>query len=157
VALLVNIRIDVDAPRSHLLFKTKDLHQRGLAVARLTLGERTFAAASLHLGLEGEERQRHASEIQRILATQPMPAVLAGDFNERSNGSAWRALAAGRTDVGAASDLPTFSASDPRRRIDTILVPPDWSVTPISPLEILDESDLIRATDHRPVIADVVG
>ncbi len=155
VALLTTLRVDVDAPASHRLTKTRGLHQRGLATARLTLGELSFMAASLHLGLDADERQRHTSEIATILGGAP--AVVAGDFNEGSAGRAWQALAAGRQDVGAAQNLPTFSAADPRRRIDTILVPASWQVTPVSPLEILHESDLVAATDHRPVIADVVG
>jgi endonuclease/exonuclease/phosphatase family metal-dependent hydrolase len=155
VALLTTLRVDVDAPTSHLLTKAPRLHQRGLAVAQLTFGDLSFAAASLHMSLDATERQRHASEIEQLLGDDP--SVIAGDFNERSNGPAWQALATGRIDVGATADLPTFSTADPRRRIDTILVPADWQVTPVSPLEILHESDLVAATDHRPVIADVVG
>ena len=131
-----------------------------MAVAQLSLGATRFTAVSVHLGLKGDERQRHASEVLHLLqgTKNPQhPAVIAGDFNERSDGPAWQAIGRNRTDVGAAADLPTFSASDPRRRIDTIFTPEPWSVAPISPLEIVDESDLIRATDHRPVIVDVVG
>ena len=158
LAILTTLRIDVDAAASYQLSKTPGLHSRGVAVAQLSLGANRFTAASVHLGLKGDERQRHASEVLHLLAKNPEhPAVIAGDFNERSDGPAWQAIGANRTDVGAAADLPTFSASDPRRRIDTIFTPEPWSVVPISPLEILDESDLIRATDHRPVIVDVVG
>jgi endonuclease/exonuclease/phosphatase family metal-dependent hydrolase len=53
--------------------------------------------------------------------------------------------------------MPTFSSAKPRRRIDTILVPNGWSFVAVSPIEIVDESDLNAATDHRPVIADVMG
>ena len=155
VALLTTLRVDVDHPGSHRLTKSERLHQRGLATAQLTCGGVTFAAASLHLGLNATERQRHASEIAALLGGGP--SVVAGDFNEGAAGSAWKSLAAGRHDVGAAQNLPTYSTADPRRRIDTILVPVDWQVTPVSPLEILHESDLVAATDHRPVIADVVG
>jgi len=155
VALLTTLRVDVDRPRDHLLTTTPRLHQRGLAVAHLTLGNLSFTAASLHMSLDATERRRHASEIEQILGDGP--AVVAGDFNERASGPAWQVLARGRVDVGAAADLPTFSTADPRRRIDTILVPADWRVTAVSPLEILHESDLVAATDHRPVIADVVG
>jgi endonuclease/exonuclease/phosphatase family metal-dependent hydrolase len=155
VALLTTLRVDVDRPRDHLLSKRPRLHQRGLAVAQLALGDLSFGAASLHMSLDASERQRHAAEIELLLGDGP--AVLAGDFNERSDGPAWQALGSGRTDVGAAADLPTFSTANPRRRIDTIMVPADWRVTPVSPIEILHESDLVAATDHRPVIADVVG
>ncbi|MCZ3387877.1 MAG: endonuclease/exonuclease/phosphatase family protein [Actinomycetia bacterium] len=155
VALLTTLRVEVNAPSSHLLTKTPRLHQRGLATAELSLGDRRFVAGSLHLGLDADERQLHASEIARWVGAGP--SVIAGDFNEGSNGPAWQALATGHQDVGAAANLATFSTTNPRRRIDTILVPADWQVTPVSPLEILHESDLRAATDHRPVIADVVG
>ncbi len=159
VAILTTLRMNVDSAASYQLSKTPGLHSRGVAVAQLSLGATRFTAASVHLGLKGDERQRHASEVLHLLAGAETehPAVIAGDFNERSDGPAWQAIGRNRTDVGAAADLPTFSASDPRRRIDTIFTPEPWSVAPISPLEIVDESDLIRATDHRPVIVDVVG
>jgi len=154
-ALLTTLRVDVDGPTSHLLERTPRLHQRGLAKAQLTFGSFSFTAASVHLGLDARERQRHASEIAGLLGAGQ--SVVAGDFNESSTEPAQQSLAAGRQDVGVAADLPTFSTANPRRRIDTILVPTDWQVTPVSPLEILHESDLLAATDHRPVIADVVG
>jgi endonuclease/exonuclease/phosphatase family metal-dependent hydrolase len=59
--------------------------------------------------------------------------------------------------VGADLDERTFPASRPRHRIDAILVPDEWAATAISPLEMVDESDLLVATDHRPVIVDVMG
>ena len=85
------------------------------------------------------------------------PSVVAGDLNETSSGPAWQSLAAGRIDPNAEADLPTFSTSNPRRRIDTILVPDSWATAAISPLEIVPESEVIAATDHRPVIVDVLG
>jgi endonuclease/exonuclease/phosphatase family metal-dependent hydrolase len=59
--------------------------------------------------------------------------------------------------VGAELDQPTFPASAPRRRIDTVLVPRDWRVSVVSPSDIVGETDLIAATDHLPVVVDVVG
>ncbi|MEO8107935.1 MAG: endonuclease/exonuclease/phosphatase family protein [Actinomycetes bacterium] len=155
VALLTTLRVDVDEPVSHRLSKRPHLHQRGLAAARLTLGGRCFTAGSVHLGLDSVERGQHVAEIEGLLG--PAPSVVAGDLNETPAGLAWQALAAGRTDPYAASNLPTFSTSNPRRRIDAILVPAPWVAEPISPLEIVDESVLVRATDHRPVIVDVLG
>jgi endonuclease/exonuclease/phosphatase family metal-dependent hydrolase len=157
VALLTTLRMDVTASEDHLLAKSSGLHQRGIALAEMKLGDFQFLATAVHLGLRSEERLRHASEINKIINRRALPAVIAGDFNERSDGGAWQALMDTRRDVGASSDLATFSAADPRRRIDTILVPNDWTAAFVSPLEIVDESDLIAATDHRPVIADVMG
>lgn len=157
VALLTTLRVDVDAASSVLLPRTKGLHQRGLAVARLAVAGRTFTAASLHLGLDADERRRHADEILRILGGRDQPWVVAGDFNEKADAPAWHALAAGHEDVGAAHDRPTFPASAPRRRIDTVLVPQGWTFSVVSPSDIVGETDLIAATDHRPVVVDVVG
>jgi endonuclease/exonuclease/phosphatase family metal-dependent hydrolase len=157
VALLTTMRMDVSASESHLLTRTSGLHQRGAAVAEVSLGSAHFTAISVHLGLRSDERARHAAEIETIIGGRRAPAVIAGDFNETSEGVAWQSLAQARRDVGERNDLPTFSSANPRRRIDTILVPSEWTVTFVSPLEIVDESDLVAATDHRPVIADVMG
>lgn len=157
VALLTTLRVDVDAAASVLLPRTRGLHQRGLAVARLTVAGGSFTAASLHLGLDADERRRHADEILRFLTGRDQPWVVAGDFNEKADAPAWRVLAAGHEDIGADRDWPTFPASAPRRRIDTVLVPQGWTYSVVSPSDIVGESDLIAATDHRPVVVDVVG
>ncbi len=155
VALLTTLRIDVDEPANHLLTKTPRLHQRGLAMARLTLGDRSFVGGSIHMGLDAVERRQHATEIVERVGQDC--SIVAGDLNETSSGPAWQTLAIGRRDVGADADLPTFSAKNPRRRIDAILVPDEWTVHAVSPLEIVDESELVAATDHLPVIVDVLG
>ena len=157
VAILTTMRVDVERVSEHLLSKTEGLHQRGLAVAECVLSGRRFVAASLHLGLKPEERERHATEIERSVSAAALPTVLAGDFNETADGPAWQRLANGHRDIDAEQASLTFPSKAPRRRIDAILVPSDWDVSVVSPHEIVDESDLIAATDHRPVIADVVG
>jgi endonuclease/exonuclease/phosphatase family metal-dependent hydrolase len=155
VAILTSLRVDGDGPRASLLSKTPRLHQRGLALAQLSFGDHSFTAASVHLGLDASERERHVVEIGRLLGNGP--SVVGGDFNETSGGTAWRTLATGHVDPSADADLPTFSTSNPRRRIDAILVPEPWSTAAISPFEIVPESDVVKATDHRPVIVDVLG
>lgn len=158
VALLTQLRVNVDAPRSQLLSKTEGMHQRGVASAHMKLHDLSFLAASIHLGLEAGERARHAQEVLQLvdMPEARVPLVLAGDFNERSDGTAWQLLASDRQDPGLEPNEPTFSSANPRRRIDAILVPSEWSARFVSPLEIVDESDLIAATDHRPVIIDVM-
>ena len=155
VALFTTLRLDVVEPTSQLLAKTPRLHQRGLATAQLSLGGRSFVAGSVHLGLDAPERRQHAMEVVERIGQRW--SVVAGDFNETSNGTAWQILSNGRQDVGVTADLPTFPAKDPRHRIDAILAPVDWTVHAVSPFEIVDESELIAATDHLPAIADVLG
>lgn len=157
VALLTTLRVDVDLASDVLLTRTRGLHQRGLALARLTVAGRTFTAASVHLGLDAAERLRHVGEIRSSLASRGLPGVLGGDLNERAGGTAWSSLASGYRDVGAAADRPTFPASAPTARIDALLVPEEWQVAAVSLSDIVGESDLVAATDHRPVVVDVVG
>lgn len=157
VALLTTLRVDVDQPTSILLPRTRGLHQRGVAVARVTVSGSSFTAVSLHLGLDGDERLRHVHEILRLVDERGQPSVVAGDLNEKAGASAWRALASEHLDVGAEADRPTYPARDPRQRIDAVLVPRAWKVAAVSPTDIVGETDLIAATDHRPVVVDVVG
>jgi endonuclease/exonuclease/phosphatase family metal-dependent hydrolase len=157
VAVLVDLRVDVTDARSLLLSKHAGLHQRGLAVATLRLLDRRWVAASIHLGLDGEERSQHAVEILQRLSGDTASVVVGGDFNERADEPAQELLSQGRWDPGETADIPTFSTRNPRWRIDAILVPTDWEAHAVSPLEIVDESDLLAATDHRPVIVDVMG
>lgn len=156
VAVLTTLRVDVHASESLLLPKTAGLHQRGVAVIEAALGARRFVAASIHLGLRSAERQRHADEIAAIVAARRLPGVVAGDFNEGADGPAWTRLLEGRRDAGSALAAPTFPAAAPRRRIDTVMVPAEWQVSLVSLAETADESDLVRATDHRPVVVDVM-
>lgn len=156
VAVLTTLRVDVDASESHLLSKTSGLHQRGVAVVEASLRGRRFVAASVHLGLRSAERMRHVGEIEAIVGGRGLPSVVAGDLNEGADGSAWTALMERRRDPGAVLDLPTYPAGAPRQRIDTVMVPEAWKATPVSPAETADESDLVRATDHRPVVVDVM-
>ena len=157
LGLLTTMRVDVERAELHELTKSPKLHQRGVAAAELSVGALSFTAASLHLGLDAIERRRHAVEIDQLLGTWRQPVVLAGDFNEQQDGPAWASLSEGRQDAGAAESHSTFPASQPRRRIDTILAPHGWRISLVSALEIVDESDLVAATDHRPVIVDVMG
>lgn len=158
VALLVDLRVDVDDVREILLPKSPGLHQRGLAMATVSLGARRFVAGSIHLGLQPQERLRHASAVAKALNKAGLAeTVVSGDLNETASGSAWQLLAKDRDDTGKAAGAKTFPSRAPRRRIDTILVPTAWQVTSVSPTEIVSESTLIRATDHRPVVVDVMG
>jgi endonuclease/exonuclease/phosphatase family metal-dependent hydrolase len=156
VAVLTTMRVDVDAPRSVLLSKTPGLHRRAVALAGARVDERHFLAVSVHLGLREEERRQHADQILTAIGAQELPAVVAGDFNESPDGPARGKLSQNRRDAGRESGA-TFPAKRPSRRIDTIMVPVDWQVSVVSCDEICDESDLLVASDHRPVVVDVVG
>ena len=162
LAIFVSARVTVVHAEHHALSRVPALHRRALAVAVLDVaGAGRVIAACVHLDLDAAARQRHAAEIGAILAgvhrRHPAPVIVAGDINEGPDGPAWRCLADGRADthtaVAAAAGY-TFPARDPRRRIDAILVSPPLRPRPRT-VPPVPEADLVRASDHRPVIADL--
>jgi endonuclease/exonuclease/phosphatase family metal-dependent hydrolase len=156
LAIFTGLRAAVVRAEYHVLSHVPRLHRRALAVAVLDIaGAGRVVAACAHLDLDAAARLRHAAEIEAVLADvrrrHDAPLILAGDLNEGPDGPAWRRLAEGRTDVGAA---PTFPAYAPHRRIDAILVTP-----PLRPrtteVSVPRDHDVVRASDHRPVVADL--
>ncbi|TDC67735.1 endonuclease/exonuclease/phosphatase [Actinomadura sp. GC306] len=148
----------------HLLTPDAGLHRRALAVAVLEAGGVRFVAASTHLDLEDAPRLRHTGEILAHLARARdrynAPVVLAGDVNEDPGGDSWNALTDHFTDAYAAAGQGgelTFTARDPRRRIDAVFTDPSITTTgcgvPIG--DTAPTADYVRATDHRPLVADL--
>lgn len=129
---------------------------RGYAAATVTApgGER-LTVASVHLSLNAAEREQHARQILAALPTHGS-CVVAGDLNEGPHGAAWQLFAASFRDlaVDAGTVGPTFPAAGPQHRLDVI-----WGrgvrVTRGGLEPVIDEADLRRATDHRPVWVDV--
>jgi endonuclease/exonuclease/phosphatase family metal-dependent hydrolase len=136
----------------HRLTKTPGQYRRGFVAARLERPGADLTAVSLHLGLSVRERPRHAGELLAVLSGGPEPIVLAGDFNEEPDGSAMRSLAGSFTSCGAsAAGEATFPAAEPARRIDDVLV----RAARILSCRVADSDAARRASDHRPVIADL--
>jgi endonuclease/exonuclease/phosphatase family metal-dependent hydrolase len=159
-ALLSRLRVDVAAREERLLSKSRGLHQRGVAIARLRMHGVEFAVASLHASLDPAERGRHLMELRALLDDYAdVPQVVAGDLNETPDGPVWRDLARSHTDAWAAAPAGgelTFSALRPRRRIDAVLVSPTVEVLSAGVPEDADSlADYPRATDHRPVLAEL--
>jgi endonuclease/exonuclease/phosphatase family metal-dependent hydrolase len=77
--------------------------------------------------------------------------IAAGDLNEGPAGSAWRMIEDGLST--AHESAPTFPASLPARRIDGIFVSPDIT---IEKYEVVDDERTLSASDHLPVLADLV-
>lgn len=151
--LLARLGVEVLATRDLLLPRTPGLHQRGLAVADVGVAGARWTVASMHLGLRSDERLRHVEEISAALAPYDAPLVLAGDVNERPGEPAWQALTDQLRDafaVAGEGDGLTFPADAPYERIDGIFAAP--SVTVVS-CEVLDTPMVLRASDHRPVLA----
>lgn len=154
-ALLVGMRTVVRKPVARRL-PVRGLRTRSRGVAAATvglLGHRPVHVASIHLGLDADERRRH---VDLLLASLPEgPLVVAGDLNERPGGPSWEQLRRRVEDVGT-DGPPTYSAAGPRSRIDAVLVSPDVHVTFYGSPPAAAETDVVAASDHRPVLAEIV-
>ena len=126
--------------------------ERGYAVSHLRLpGHQRVAFVSLHLSLNAAERARHAAT---VLAALPWdgPLVLAGDLNEGPEGQARLSIAERLCLVSG--DAPTFPADSPRHRLDVIFASAVLPGT-AGDLVSLEPANLVAATDHLPVWADL--
>ncbi|TDD31160.1 endonuclease/exonuclease/phosphatase [Actinomadura sp. KC06] len=147
----------------HLLTPDPGLHRRGLAIAVLEIGGARFLAASTHLDLRDGPRLRHVHEVLAHLARardrHRAPAVLAGDVNEEPGGPSWTLLTDHFQDAYATApsgDELTFSSRDPRRRIDAVFADREIEITACGvPTDEPLTADYPRATDHRPLLADL--
>lgn len=145
----------------HLLTPDPDLHRRALAIAVLEIGGSRFLAASTHLDLRDGPRLRHVDEIlahlDRARGRHDAPVILAGDINEEPGGRSWSRLTRRFRDayeVRPAGEELTFSARDPRRRIDAVFADREVQVLGCG-VPLPDGDDYVIATDHRPLVADL--
>lgn len=154
-AILTSLRTLVDHVRAHRLPVDGRLTRpRGFVRATIKLpGTQPVSITSLHLGLNPTERADHVDRLLRGL-TDDHPALLAGDLNEKPGGVSWHALSNWAVDPKPGAPK-TFSAQRPRARIDAILVDPRLEVLSYGDPDGLDEDDVRKASDHRPVFARV--
>nr|WP_246211782.1 endonuclease/exonuclease/phosphatase family protein [Phytoactinopolyspora alkaliphila] len=167
-ALFTAIRVDIRDVQEHRLRRTPGLTRRGVVLASLAKGPAHFGVASVHLGLDPAERARHLTDITGLMnrlirppglaadamTGAPVPvAVVAGDINEGDRAPTWSRLAAQYRDAGAGDPTPTFSSARPRHRIDGVFVRGPAEVTSY---QVLDSSLVQAASDHRPVVVDLV-
>ncbi|GAA1746841.1 endonuclease/exonuclease/phosphatase family protein [Nostocoides vanveenii] len=150
--ILLGPRVRLTFSQHHRLPVRLGQRTRGYAVARLAVaGSAAVTVASVHLSLRPLERAAHARAILAAIGSDE--AIICGDLNEQADGQAWRLIA---TPLRLVSPLtPTFPARAPRKLLDVVFASPGIEVVPAQPLE-LDADDLVAASDHRPVWADLV-
>jgi endonuclease/exonuclease/phosphatase family metal-dependent hydrolase len=164
LAVLAGPRARVLHREYHLLTWVPGLHRRALAIAVVEIDGTRLIAASTHLDLADAPRRAHVGEViellDRVRRSFSAPVVLAGDINEEPAGPAWGLLAGGFQDayaVAPAGAGDTYSARHPVRRIDGIFA--DRAVTVAGcgvPVDPQLAGDYAAATDHRPVLADLL-
>jgi endonuclease/exonuclease/phosphatase family metal-dependent hydrolase len=156
--ILTRPNVEVEASRSVLFSKDPRLHQRGVAMALLRIGDSRVVVAGTHLDGYPEPRLRHVGELFHALDefTPPgVPVILAGDFNDDPGTPVWDALMRRGTDTFAAAgdgDGLTLNVTNPTRRIDAIFAGPGVRVRAA---RSLDSADVRIASDHRPIVAEV--
>jgi endonuclease/exonuclease/phosphatase family metal-dependent hydrolase len=140
----------------HRFADSARFYPRGALVAHLgRSGMRTWGIAT-HLGLRPAERMRHARELIRIVRGLTGPVIAGGDLNEVPSGRAvgylsehlWDGWLLGGDVVGE-----TFPADEPTARIDYLFVSEGVRVERalVPPIP-----DVREASDHRPVVAELV-
>ncbi|MGH3387991.1 MAG: endonuclease/exonuclease/phosphatase family protein [Actinomadura sp.] len=162
LAVLAGPRVRVLHREFHLLTRVPRLHRRGLAIAVVEIEGTPVVVASTHLDLADVPRRAHAGQVLALLERARRrfgaPVVLTGDINEEPGGAAWELLDRGFQDAFIAAPAgtgPTFSACDPRRRIDAVFVDPDIEIVGCGVPERAAAADYALATDHRPVLAEL--
>ena len=136
---------------------------RGLIHATLRVGGSRLGLIGTHFGLRRAGRANQLSYLIRALRElSGLPTLLLADMNELPDGPTWQALAtAGLADPGAEGagggfGGATFPSGSPSKRIDAILATAEVDVKEYRvPDEPEIRTDLMRATDHLPVLATI--
>ena len=130
-------------------------HRRAVAVAVVEVDAARLMLAGTHLSLDPLERLQQVRRLVARLSDSPL--ILGADVNDVPGSRPWAVLTATLRDGYATAprgDAFTFPARDPNRRLDAVFVSKEFSVTGCGvPPDLVDPA---RATDHLPVVADLV-
>jgi endonuclease/exonuclease/phosphatase family metal-dependent hydrolase len=129
--------------------------RRGIAAAQLRVDGRLVGVVSCHLSLDRDRRLQEVRSVLSVARAMRGPVIVAGDLNEPPNGPAWALLRqAGFVDHGSKA-WRTFPSDRPERRIDALLVRGEATVVHHGDPG-LDPALLAAASDHRPVLAELL-
>ena len=156
--ILSTLSVEVEAQADVFFSRDPRLHHRGTSIAVLRKQGTRVAVAGTHLDLVEEPRLRHVRELEKAIAEHvpaDVPVIVAGDVNDRPGSPTWRAMCERRVDalgtVGVGSAL-TSAARDPHQTIDGVFVDPRIRIVSA---QVLDQPDVLIASDHRPVLVEV--
>lgn len=156
--ILSTLGVEVVSTADVLFTRDPKLHRRGAALAVLSRHGARFAVAGTHLDVVEPPRLRHVDELEEAIATHvpdSVPTIVGGDINDLPGSAVWAGLTASRVDafaVAGTGSPNTSSARDPKRRIDAFFVDPRITVTAA---RVIDHPDVVLASDHRPVVAEL--
>lgn len=149
-------------PRVHLVSASRfrlprsgRRHRRAVAVAEVEVDGARLVVAGTHLSLDPLER---LGQVRRLVARlTASPLILGADVNDLPGSPPWTVLTTRLRDGYATAprgEAFTFPARAPNRRLDAVFVSPEFSVLGCGvPSDLVDPA---RATDHLPVVADLV-
>jgi endonuclease/exonuclease/phosphatase family metal-dependent hydrolase len=106
----------------------------------------------IHFYRTEAERLAQATELENHLSAEELPTILAGDFNSTPGSAVMEYLAGSWMIVEKGDDHFTFPSYAPDREIDFVLVRPG------DRFEVIDQRLIAEpvASDHRPVVVDIV-
>lgn len=111
-----------------------------------------LSVVSVHLAGTTEERAAQADTLTRLFGSTSHPVVLAGDFNGRPDGPVLRRLAQAWQRLPKTGSPYSYPADVPDREIDFLMVRRGDAVEARSH-RVAPEA---VASDHRPIVADLV-
>ncbi|HWD81631.1 MAG TPA: endonuclease/exonuclease/phosphatase family protein [Kribbella sp.] len=119
----------------------------------LHVGATRLAVVVCHLGLHPRGRIHEVAQVLTLCRSFGTPYLLAGDLNEEPDGPVWKRLTEeGLVDLGADAG-PTFSSSNPNRRIDAAELSPQ--LTGRLRDRPAPHEDLAAASDHLPLLVEI--
>jgi endonuclease/exonuclease/phosphatase family metal-dependent hydrolase len=139
--------------RVHLLPDPNRRDQRIAISALVALpGGKRFRLIGAHLDASREDGDRwlRVGRLQDLFANDLMPAIMAGDFNDRPASRVMVRMLSLWEDASASSPQPTIPAERPDARIDFVLLRPPGAWQAVRS-EVLPES---VASGHRAVLVE---
>jgi endonuclease/exonuclease/phosphatase family metal-dependent hydrolase len=128
-----------------------DNEQRGLLVLDVEVDGAPFRVHDVHLGLSAGDRRLQVEAILSETDRATVPYALLGDLNARPTAPELAPLFERLRDawsVAGEGDGFTFAASEPKARIDYVLVSPQLRVDAA-------RVPALPGSDHLPVVADL--
>ena len=138
--------------QNHVFESEEGCESRAAIAAKVKLGENGPKILFIGTHLEHANcpvRLRQAESLMHILNTaKPLPAVLAGDFNDSPQSPVIKTILEQWQDATASAPGPTWPADKPKNKIDYVFYRPaeQWRIVSA---EVVDEP---LASDHRPVL-----
>ena len=143
--LAVASRYPVGTVHNHLLPSVRE--QRGVLEVRLDTPTGPIVIFCTHFGLSGEERVKQSAGLAALVQAASYPVLVCGDFNERPDAPAIRALLSqtGLADADAERNRWTYPTNALEARIDYLFHSPPLVCQSVSVIET-------QASDHLPVV-----